>query len=330
MQVDTLTFHCSFLSEAILPPYKGSTLRGGFGHALRRTCCGLRRRSCAGCILAAACCYAIVFESERLDGLSGGYSRRLASRPHPYVLEPPLDPAREYAAGDTFAFTMHLFGPARGYRPQIVHAVLAMGEAGIGKRDGGRFRLDRVTAADTLVYDAATGRLSLDDVSRPLLCPPPDGPCDRLDLLFLTPLRVKRENRFARHFDFATVVRAALRRVSTLENIYGNGEPEIDYPGLCRRADTVRVIRRETGWIDIPRYSNRQKQAMQMGGIVGRVSLAGDLAPFVPFLRYCETVHIGKQTAFGLGWIRLEGLAAGPLPPAGNGGGRDAAGEEGA
>ena len=306
MQIDTLTFHCTFLTDAVLPPYKGSTLRGAFGHALRRTCCALRRRFCEECLLAATCCYSLVFESKRLDRNSGGYRQRLANRPHPYVLEPPLDPGREYAAGATFSFTMHLFGPARRFRPQIVHAVLGMGEAGLGKQGGGRFRLDRVTAGDRLLYDAATGRLSLEEVGWSLRLAA-DAPCDRLELLLLTPLRMKRDNRFARHFEFGTVVRAALRRVSTLENIYGDGEPTVDYPGLCRRADEVQVIRRETEWIDISRYSNRQRQAMQMGGIVGRVVLAGELGPYVPLLRYCETVHLGKQTAFGLGWIRLGG-----------------------
>ncbi len=306
MIVDTLIFHCCFTGPAELPPYKGSTLRGAFGHALRQVCCALRRRTCRDCILAATCCYSIVFESERLDKHSGGYRQRLAARPHPYVLEPPLDERRQYQAGDHLVFSMHLFGPARRFRPQIVYAVTRMGENGLGKNDGGRFILDRVTAGDTIVYDADSGRLSMEEIGRPLTCAVAADPCDALAISLVTPFRVKRDNVFVRRFDFGTLARAALRRVSSLENAYGDGEPDVDYPALARLADTVAVAADHTGWLDISRYSNRQKRPMQMGGIVGRVEVTGELGPLLPFLRYCETVHLGKQTAFGHGWIRLE------------------------
>src|SRR5690554_5396064 len=46
----------------ILPPYKGSTFRGGFGNVFRRIACSRRRRDYDGCLLTAACPYWLLFE----------------------------------------------------------------------------------------------------------------------------------------------------------------------------------------------------------------------------------------------------------------------------
>jgi len=39
--------------------------------------------------------------------------------------------------------------------------------------------------------------------------------------------------------------------------------------------------------------------------MIGDVTYRGQLQEFMPLLRYCEIVHVGKATAFGLGKIRV-------------------------
>ena len=308
MLAETLTFHCTFVDKVTLPPYKGSTLRGAFGHALKKVSCALRKRNCERCILAASCCYPLVFESEKLDRNTAGYKVRLSSKPHPYVLEPPLDEQREYTAGDSFSFTLHLFGPALRYRPQIFYAVTLMGEIGLGKKHLGRFTLNKITAEDILLYDEATKTLSLEDAAWQLTLKPEIEGCSMLRVDFLTPFRIKRDNRFQRKISFGTLARAAMRRVSSLENAYGEGEPEVDYRRLAALSDEIDIIEDETRWQEVTRYSNRQKRTMKMGGVQGAMVFSGELSPFLPFLRYCEIVHLGKQTAFGLGLIQVSQL----------------------
>jgi len=46
---------------------------------------------------------------------------------------------------------------------------------------------------------------------------------------------------------------------------------------------------------------------MLIGGITGEITYDGPVGEFLPFMHYCETVHVGKATAFGHGKIRIGG-----------------------
>ncbi|MBW6521323.1 MAG: CRISPR system precrRNA processing endoribonuclease RAMP protein Cas6 [Desulfoarculaceae bacterium] len=310
MQTGIYQFSCRFESEAVLPVFKGSTLRGGLGHALRRIACALRRQDCQGCLLGNTCAYAFLFEVKQNPQHDGAARLATAQRPHPYVLVPPDDSKRAYKAGDPFSFGIILFGPAIHYLPHLVYSVQEMGKAGLGKgnRDGdGRFQLETVHQNDNCVYD---GR-SLNSTILPTevsLDPVPAIKTGTITLTCQTPLRLKHDNQLQDGLPFHLLIRTVLRRISTLESTYGgSGEPALDYRGLVARATGVAMTKSSCRWIDIERYSNRQRTAMLMGGITGTISYqADDLSEFIPLLRYCETVHLGKQTSFGLGRIRIE------------------------
>jgi CRISPR/Cas system endoribonuclease Cas6 (RAMP superfamily) len=46
---------------------------------------------------------------------------------------------------------------------------------------------------------------------------------------------------------------------------------------------------------------------MKLGGLVGTMTLAGDLSPFTPLLRAAEILHVGKGATFGLGKVAVRG-----------------------
>ncbi|MDI7248433.1 MAG: hypothetical protein QME92_13425, partial [Bacillota bacterium] len=83
-----------FVIEALdplsLPPYKGSTLRGGFGSAFKAVSCSdhQRRGECGECLLRHACPYAYVFETAPPEGSEA--LTKFERVPHPFVFEPPL------------------------------------------------------------------------------------------------------------------------------------------------------------------------------------------------------------------------------------------------
>jgi CRISPR/Cas system endoribonuclease Cas6 (RAMP superfamily) len=120
-----------------------------------------------------------------------------------------------------------------------------------------------------------------------------------------TPLRIKFKNQYKADLPFHVLIRACLRRMSALLNAFGEGEPQIDYPGLVRRAEAVSIASQDLRWFDWRRFSFRQDQAMLMGGMVGEVTYRDVPGLFLPLLEFCKKVHIGKQTTFGLGQIEI-------------------------
>jgi len=306
-------FRCCFESEARLPAYKGSTFRGVFGHALKSVVCALKRQTCDQCLLKTQCIYALVFETQH--AISPPPGARIAAVPHPFVIEPPQTAQTDFHAGDTFDFNLILFGPINRNLPYFIYAFDRMGKIGIGKKLNGRrgrFVLKSVEHHGHTIYMDTDQRLDMrDDFPRLILNKPDEEPSrngSRMKITLKTPLRLKFQNRLSAALPFHLLVRAMLRRVDSLLRCYGEQAPELDFKGLVRRAEAVRIVESESDlrWYDWQRYSQRQDQKMLMGGMLGSVTFEGVLDEFMPLVEFCERTHIGKQTAFGLGEIGAE------------------------
>ena len=124
-----------------LPPYKGSTFRGGFGFNLRKTICINRADDCNRCVLASRCIYTYIFETKPPE--DPGIKHSFSEVPHPYVLNPPHTTKETFEPGETFTFELVLFGKAIDYFPYFLFVFQQMGENGIG-REKGRFEIETV------------------------------------------------------------------------------------------------------------------------------------------------------------------------------------------
>ncbi len=307
MKYGRYSFTCTFDSDAALPPYKGSTLRGIFGHALKKVVCALKRQNCGGCLLSPKCVYHNIFETSANSNVSTE-SKRIVDPPHPYVIEPPPEHKTNYRRGDALNFILLIFGEANDYLPYFIYAFDQMGQMGIGRRiDGKRasFALQQVTVEDDVIYSKSGGSINL-PVKLPELSlnhfpQPPDLKNFKIEIKLETPLRLKYQNTLHAELPFHVLTRSMLRRASSLLAFYGDGEPPLDYRGMVQRAEQVRITNSGIKWFDWRRYSNRQEQAMLIGGMIGSITYSGQLAEYIPLLQFCEQVHIGKQTAFGLG-----------------------------
>jgi hypothetical protein len=84
-QVD---FTLKALEPLSLPPYKGSTLRGGFGAPFRRIVCVIRDKKCSDCLLKGKCVYSYIFETP--PPADTAVMRKYEAAPHPFVIERPM------------------------------------------------------------------------------------------------------------------------------------------------------------------------------------------------------------------------------------------------
>lgn len=134
-------------------------------------------------------------------------------------------------------------------------------------------------------------------------------PGDTLELDLLLLGRVAELQAFAvlATFDFRLLVSKMLRRTLELAHDYAPGQTlDWDLEPWLEKAAAVRVVSSDLVWHDWQRYSNRQRTKMRLGGLVGEMTLEGDLRPFSALLRTAEIVHVGKGTTFGLGRVEVQ------------------------
>ena len=58
-------------------------------------------------------------------------------------------------------------------------------------------------------------------------------------------------------------------------------------------------------WEDWERYSNRQDRHMKLGGFTGDITYTDIPEILRPYLHWGSHLHVGKGSAFGLGWYEL-------------------------
>jgi hypothetical protein len=307
MQLGKYTISARLIDDAILPAYKGSTFRGAFGGCLKKAVCAIRKTECTACLLAIKCVYARLFEPKIWENAT---NTRVVTPPHPYIIQPDDNNRTRFTAGEPFNFNLILFGEMNQYLPYFVYAFSLMGEQGIGKKMGenrARFALQGVSCKGKELFCPETNKLQ--PVPEPellsLVPVPPDDKLQSITITLLTPLRFKQENQLQSRLEFPVLVRSMLRRVSSLFNAWGDGEPELDYRGMVARAEQVKVHDGRIYWHDWERYSNRQEKAMSFGGLMGHVTYHGPLAEYLPLVELCQHLNLGKQTTFGLGQYRV-------------------------
>jgi len=315
-----------------LPRYAGSTLRGAFGHALKRLTCRhqLGGTVCEGCVEnqvavqndeATRCVYGYLFDTHR-----PAHSPLLEHQrevPHPYVLRPVRGQGTSTTTDQPLIFEVQLCGYALDCVREVIAACVKLCRGGLGQGQG-TSEVREVWECAPFVEARRLAPFTLDGGSLCLaggwaqaVAAAANLPDNRLAAQFVTPTWLTRAGAPVDVPDFATLIRAVLRRLTLLGLFHGADVPEAHFRRLAKEAEGVRLVSWQGGWQDWYRYSSRQGRRMRFGGVIGRAVYAGSLGPFLPYLIYGQALHVGKACSFGGGWYYLSDPhdTTAPAPP---------------
>jgi hypothetical protein len=282
--------------------------------------CATGLPDCRGCALLADCPYPYVFLTAPSEGQPLQHQQDV---PRPFVFQPPAPaPAPVHLLpAESADFHLHLFGRGNRYLPYFIVSFKELYRHGMGQGRG-RLQLAEVWAEPPpieglfpeeplLVYAARDGVVRAEGL--PLTwegllerCRPLSPEC--LRVRFVTPVRLKAEGRWLEPSEplrFDLLVRAVLRRLSSLWAFHGEGLPAWPFEDILQAARKVSVQNQALTSESWHRYSGRQRQFMDLGGMRGEVVYRGPLGPFLPLLVMGSLAHVGKNATFGLGRMEV-------------------------
>lgn len=138
----------------------------------------------------------------------------------------------------------------------------------------------------------------------------PGRPSGELDLVLLSPLRIRRQGRDLTPSELQPrdVFSHLMRRTSALLQQSGLPLPAWDARAML---DDVAGLAFTAQWLErtaLARYSKRQQQAMRLVGLRGVLRLPAGLPPdFWPLLWMGQALHLGKTPCLGMGRYALAG-----------------------
>ena len=229
----------------------------------------------------------------------------------PYVLIPPLDGLTEYPATLRFDVELLLIGTAVNHFSACRDALAQAGKLECGTVSGW-FEVDAVehllpatdgSASGTTTTDAAPAAEHC--VHAGQLMSLPSAPVESSTLKLLTPLRLHGASRQAPTFH--ALMRSLFRRAAALAAFDPaiGPEDEAETAALLKLAKSIETRDAALTWFDWERASPNKNEWMKLGGYIGSIGFAGDLTPFVPYLRLGEWLHVGGKTSFGLGRYKV-------------------------
>lgn len=288
-----------------LPAFSGSMWRGAFGHALKRLVCVTREKECTACPLWRGCAYPYLFATPpRSDaGLLG----KVGHAPLPLVFHVELGSDCTLLQGERITLDINLFGHGNRYVSYLVHALERAAQQGVG-RGRGSLQLSAVEQADgaawQTIYQPGSALTPLPVAAAAVPALP-----ERVRCVLETPLRLRINNHYIGPAEFRAeyLLVHVLRRASQIVAHHSDVPFDADFRALKTLAQAVEPIERDLRWLELSRWSQRQQEALQIGGLLGQMSFAGEaIETFWPLLWLGQWLHAGKNASMGQGRYRLE------------------------
>ena len=266
-----------------LPEYKGSTIRGAFGHVFKQVAC-----KCTGEDHDSDCIYAYIFDTKpRQDSQ---ILRNYESVPRPFLFETIYDSRKYFPPGERISFSFTLIGKGLDYLPYFIYSLQEMAKIGLGKSNKPLvlrqiFQVSVQQDLEQLIYDGKEQRiynrwqpLSGDEIIKNANI---NLSNKEIWIHFLSPTRIKSKGNYlttAPNFD--DLLKSIIRRFSSIIYFHQGLQLEMDFKDYFAQAAQVRLLKEDSRWIDWERYSNRQHDKIKLGGLVGKALYKADIESF--------------------------------------------------
>ena len=262
------------IKNAIPPFFIGSQLRGAFGYALKRVVCINPSFKCDECFAKDNCLYYQFYEEKNVY--------------HKFRFDFKL--GKSY-----YDFSIYLFDDVVLKLPYIVSALYQMlTKIGFGKDRKTYTKFDMFVNGSSIFKNGEI--ILLKDYEKEFKI---DTFSPDILVKFITPLRLKKNNRFIRseELEIGDLINSIYQRKQKLQ------QKELKKVDLKSRGE---IIKRELKFLDISRYSNRQQTKLKIGGLIGEMKVKDINEKSYRLLKLGEIIGVGKQTVFGLGKIEVE------------------------
>jgi len=268
--------------------------RGAFGHALRKVACRTECRDAKSCEVRGDCVYARFFEPVWEGGPSGYHDA-----PRPFVLRSSAGDGG-VRQGGLLRVDVSVFEREGAPWLELVKAFERMAAEGLGPTRG-RARLKTF----------AFGSGDMEELRLAVLAEGgARGRRGRVRLMFATPTELKAGGEVCTEPDFGALIQRLIERLWALGCLYqGWRVGDWDYREMLDLGRGVKLVDWSWRHEETVRRSSRTGQRHSIGGFTGWAEYEGVVGAFLPMLEIARWIGVGRQTVWGKGEVRVEGVS---------------------
>lgn len=290
-----LQVELSFLAKQ--SPYlnqdRGAIWRSVLGmQLLRHHCPSHSSRGCQ-CPIERPCLYARLFLNPIPP--DSQVMRQYTNAPQPYTLSTCAGQRIDDNLWQT-TLLVSLFGQACEAQTEVIIALIRGAKAGIGPN---REPLHLANQAVLKHKNSSSHCLDIEVLAT----------SGKVEIQLLSPLKIKQQGRYCQAKDFTprTFFAALQRRACMLSYFHQGLQVETGFQTRVQAAEALQWQRKKLHWQNSERFSQRQKQKIPLGGLVGRCLL--DNSGLNDELRYLlnfgQHIGVGQHAVLGQGRYRL-------------------------
>lgn len=295
-----LQFEIAPYEEMSLPSYPAITIRGGLGYELKNAQCTCHQDICV--------CEHIQFYRQLYEEQSGVKHEEYGyiAYNRPFIIRTRHNYKRTYKKTDAYTFEILLFGEAICKYRDLIVAMEAFGQKGIGEKMS-KFYVKQVRSLGApipvTVYNDGEWIEDVHINKLSDLVLPYKKKVQKVKIQFHTPTRLQIDGIYQQQVSFEAMMENLLRRINSLLYYHQNELLDRDlYHEILERSKEVEEIIQSYNKVKYRRFSTRQHQEMFLHGIEGWSIVKGpEIHSLLPLLYLGQFCHIGKQTTFGFG-----------------------------